>query len=119
MLLICSPHLTLEGQPPALRIARRLEITSMVMAFAHAAADVIEGVGFLMVRSASRLRAVSLLVGAPAPTMAILSVLGLFVVKSAQAAEALPPGWLEAKLNERGQHCDKQAVEPRDKKRLL
>ena len=35
---------------------------------------------------------------------------GLAVAKAAQAEETLAPDWLEAQLNEHGQHCDKRAV---------
>ena len=53
-------------------------------------------------------------------TLALWAVLGaLAVAKGAQAQEPLPSDFLEAQLNERGQHCDKRAVQQVDGKLLV
>ena len=44
---------------------------------------------------------------------------GLLVPKGARAQNALPDGWLDAQRNERGQRCDKRALEQNPGKLLL
>src|SRR4051812_17767774 len=49
----------------------------------------------------------------------VVALAALLVEKGAQAQQAVPAGWLEAQLNERGQHCDNRAAEQSQGKLLV
>jgi hypothetical protein len=49
-------------------------------------------------------------------TLALWVLLGGLVAKASYAQNGLPAGFLEAQLNERGEHCDKRAIQQADGK---